>query len=193
MTSNIAESLNTTNLAARDLPITTLLECLCGLLQEWTYTNRKNAQNIFTKLTPTPEEKMTKIYIYSLRVTVKPPNEYLFEVVKEEKSWIVNLKDQTCTCNRFQMDEMPCGHALAMMKEMHLDPYIYCSDYYTTKTWRQTYEATVYPVGNQRTWDVPNYVKEIIVLPPDARVKARRPKKRIIRAAWDTKKQNKCS
>ncbi|XP_062114381.1 uncharacterized protein LOC133825463 [Humulus lupulus] len=128
-----------------------------------------------------------------IRVKVKPSNEYLFEVVKEEKSWIVNLKDQTCTCNRFQMDEMPCGHALAVLKEMHLDPYVYYSDYYTTKTWLQVYEATVYPVGNQRTWDVPNYVKEIIVLPLDARVKVGRPKKRSIRAARETKKQNKCS
>ncbi|XP_062100209.1 uncharacterized protein LOC133806090 [Humulus lupulus] len=193
MTSNIVESLNALNLAAREFPITTLLECLYGLLQECTYTNRKNAQNTFTKLTPIAEEKMTKNYIYSLRLTVKPSNEYLFEVVKEEKSWIVNLKDQTCTCNKFQMDEMPCGHALSMMKEIHLDPYVYCSDYYTTKTWLQTYEAIVYPVGNQRTWDVPNYIKEIIILPSDARVKTWRPKKRRIRAAWETKMQNRCS
>ncbi|XP_062119223.1 uncharacterized protein LOC133832970 [Humulus lupulus] len=124
---------------------------------------------------------------------VKPSYEYLFEVVKKEKSLIVNLIDQTCTCNRFQIDEMSSGHALSMMKKINLDPYNYFSDYYTTKTLLETYEATVYHVGHQRTWDVPAYVKETIVLPPNARVKTGRPKKRRIRAVWETKKQNKCS
>ncbi|XP_062094046.1 uncharacterized protein LOC133800089 [Humulus lupulus] len=124
---------------------------------------------------------------------VKAPNEYLFEVFKDQNSWIVNLKNRTCTCNRFQMDEMPCGHAIAVMKEMNLDPYNYCSHYYTTKTWFETYESTIYSVGNQHNWDVPQYVKDMIVMPPFEKVKAERPKKRRFRAAWENKKQNKCS
>ncbi|XP_062112915.1 uncharacterized protein LOC133824070 [Humulus lupulus] len=145
------------------------------------------------RLTPVAEQALTNNFVYSFRLTVKPANEYPFEVFKEEKSWIVNLKEQICTCKRFQNDEMPCGHALAVMKEMNIDPYDYCSHYYTTKVWLETYNATVYPVGKQQHWELPDFFKDIIVLPPFERVKTGRPKKRIIIASWETKKKNKCS
>ncbi|XP_062103852.1 uncharacterized protein LOC133814968 [Humulus lupulus] len=179
MTSNIAESLNAATMAAREVPITKILECLSGLLQDWTYTNRKLAQKTMTRLTPVEKQALTNNFVYSLRLTVKPANEYLFEVFKEEKSWI--------------KDEMPCGHTLAVMKEMNIDPYDYCSHCYTTKVWLETYDAIVYPVGKQQHWELPNFFKDIIVLPPFERVKAGIPKKRRIIATWETKKKNKCN
>ncbi|XP_062118713.1 uncharacterized protein LOC133832378 [Humulus lupulus] len=162
MTSNIAESLNAATVAAREVPVTKLLECLHGLIQDWTYTNRKLVQKTMTRLTPVAEQALTKNFVYSLRLL-------------------------------FQKDEMPSGHALAVMKEMNIDPYDYCSHYYTTNVWLETYDATMYPVGKQQHWELPNFFKDIIVLPPFERVKAGRPKKRRIIAAWETKKKNKCS
>ncbi|XP_062080194.1 uncharacterized protein LOC133784946 [Humulus lupulus] len=150
MTSNIVESLNAATVETREVLVTTLLECLRGLLQDWTYTNRKLAQKTMTRLTPVAEQALTNNF---------PANEYLLEVFKEDKSWIVNLKERICTCNRFQKDEMPCGHALSVMKEMNIDPYDYCSHYYTTKIWLETYNATVYPVGKQQHWELPTFSK----------------------------------
>ncbi|KAM6590477.1 hypothetical protein CsatA_013082 [Cannabis sativa] len=133
MTSNISESLNAANLAARELPITTLLECLRALVQQWTHTNRTKAHNTFTKLSPTGEDILLKNYTYSLNLEVKATTDYLFEVTRMKESWEVDLEKRTCTCNMFQIDEMPCGHAVAVMREMNMDPYTYCSDYYTKK------------------------------------------------------------
>ncbi|XP_060972649.1 uncharacterized protein LOC115718113 [Cannabis sativa] len=116
MTSNISESLNAANLAARELPITTLLECLRALVQQWTHTNRTKAQNTFTKLSPTGEDILLKNYTYSLNLEVKATTDYLFEVTRMKESWEVDLEKRTCTCNRFQIDEMPCGHAMAVMR-----------------------------------------------------------------------------
>ncbi|XP_062103350.1 uncharacterized protein LOC133814401 [Humulus lupulus] len=88
---------------------------------------------------------------------------------------------------------MLCGHALAVMKEMNIDPYDYCSHYYTTQLLLETYDATVYLVGKQQHWELPDFFKDIIVLSPFERVKAGRPKKRRLIAAWETKKKNKGS
>ncbi|XP_060962130.1 uncharacterized protein LOC133032268 [Cannabis sativa] len=114
MTSNIAESLNAANLAARELPITTLMESLRALIQQWTYTNRKKAQKTTTFLTPTAEKKLVDNFVDSLTENVKPINETMFEVVELTRSWVINLKEKTCSCNRFQLDELPCAHALAV-------------------------------------------------------------------------------
>ncbi|XP_060965465.1 uncharacterized protein LOC133034401 [Cannabis sativa] len=176
MTSNISESLNAANLAARELPITTLLECLRALVQQWTHTNRTKVLNTFTKLSPTGEDILLKNYTYLLNLEVKATTDYLFEVNGMKESWEVDLEKRTCTCNRFQIDEMPCGHAVAVMREMNMDPYTYCSDYYTKKNWLATYSGTVYPIGHQSEWEVPEEVKNIIVLPPHERVKSGRPK-----------------
>ncbi|KAM6554096.1 hypothetical protein CsatB_014858 [Cannabis sativa] len=193
MTSNISESLNAANLAARELPITTLLECLRALVQQWTHTNRTKAQNTFTKLSPTGEDILLKNYTYSLNLEVKATTDYLFEVTRMKESWEVDLEKRTCTCNRFQIDEMPCGHAVAVMREMNMDPYTYCSDYYTKKNWLATYSGTVYPIGHQSEWEVPEEVKNITVLPPHERVKSGRPKTLRRKAGWERDQHNKCS
>ncbi|KAM6598625.1 hypothetical protein CsatA_018234 [Cannabis sativa] len=192
MTSNIAEALNSANLAARETPLTTLMECLRAQMQEWTYNNRKEAQKCTTRLTPSSEKKLIGNYVQSLRLTVKPANQNLFEVIDEDRTRIVNLKERTCTCNRFQKDEMPCNHAVAVMKDLNINTYNYCAQYYTSKAWLQTYEETVYPVGNVREWELPEFFEDIIVLPPKERIKSGRPRKRRMAAAWETKKQNKC-
>ncbi|KAM6599242.1 hypothetical protein CsatA_018851 [Cannabis sativa] len=70
MTSNIAESLNAANLAARELPITTLMESLRALIQQWTYTNKKKAQKTTTFLTPTAEKKLVDNFVDSLTENV---------------------------------------------------------------------------------------------------------------------------
>ena len=97
---------------------------------------------------------------------VKPANQNLFEVIDEDRTRIVNLKEKTCTCNRFQKDEMPCNHAVAVMKDLNINTYNYCAQYYTSKAWLQTYEETVYPVGNVRECELPEFFEDIIVLPP---------------------------
>ncbi|XP_062103307.1 uncharacterized protein LOC133814353 [Humulus lupulus] len=51
MTSNIAESLNSAIVVVRELPICTMLEGLRGLVQQWSWTNRKIANATSTKLT----------------------------------------------------------------------------------------------------------------------------------------------
>ncbi|XP_060960990.1 uncharacterized protein LOC133031496 [Cannabis sativa] len=122
---------------------------------------------------------------------VKPANQNLFEVIDEDRTRIVNLKEKTCTCNRFQKDEMPCNHAVAVMKDLNINTYNYCAQYYTSKAWLQTYEETVYPVGNVREWELPEFFEDIIVLPPKERIKSGRPRKR--RMARLGKQRNKTS
>ena len=77
MTSNIAESLNSAIKNARELPITTLLEYLRGLMQEWTSTNKNIALSTFRKLGKKPEEILNQNYIKSSKLKVSSKY-YLF-------------------------------------------------------------------------------------------------------------------
>ena len=102
------------------------------------------------------------------------------------------MQERKCSCNRFQIDQLPCPHALAILKQMNQDPYKYCSNFYTKETLLATYEETVHPIPNQTTWNIPIQEQQIKVQPPEGRIKAGRPKKRRIKAQWAYTRHNKC-
>ncbi|XP_050217690.1 uncharacterized protein LOC126668543 [Mercurialis annua] len=151
MTSNIAESLNATNIAARELPISTMLEFLRSLLT-----------------------------IYTLSKKTKTP-------------FSVDLEKGTCCCRRFQTDKIPCAHAISVIRKYKNDPLLYCSKYYMKKTYINTYGSTVYPMTNKSTWNTPQEVNDVIVLPPESRTKSGRPKKKRILAGHKKWSKNKCT
>ncbi|XP_049400475.1 uncharacterized protein LOC125864493 [Solanum stenotomum] len=177
MTSNIVESMNTVNNHARDLPILHLLEYMTKLVQDWHYANKINAVETSTELGKKYEEIMKENYTTSQRMTVKPSSDYVYSVVDDEKQFVVNLRERSCTCIRFQIDEMPCPHALAVITFKSMDAYQYCSVYYNKDHLLKTYDICTYPVPNESTWDIPREVLEEVVLPPTGKIRPGRPKR----------------
>ncbi|XP_050211779.1 uncharacterized protein LOC126661941 [Mercurialis annua] len=192
MTSNIAESLNATNIAARELPITTMLEFLRSLVQKWTHANRICARSLKTDMSKVAEDILNENYIRSLHLTVSPANDNIYTVTKTKTPFSVNLETGTCCCRRFQTDRIPCAHAVAVIRKYNKDPLLYCSKYYMKETYVNTYNHTVYPMTNKSTWNTPQEIKDIIVLPPESRTKSGRPKKKRILGGHEKKSKNKC-
>ncbi|XP_055961845.1 uncharacterized protein LOC130015536 [Mercurialis annua] len=193
MTTNVAESLNAKIRGARELPITPLLEYLRALVQEWTYTNRFSAMSTFTSVSKRAENMLHENYIDSLKMKVSKSTDQLSTVYEHDLIFTVDLKEKTCTCRRFQMDKLPCPHAMALLKELHQEPYRYCSEYFGKEMMLKTYEGIVYPVDNQNLPSIPTNVTEKIVLPPHGKTKSGRPKKRRIKGPCESTNQNKCS
>ncbi|XP_074373640.1 uncharacterized protein LOC141713989 [Apium graveolens] len=79
---------------------------------------------------------------------VHPTNDIFFEVHNKDKKYIVDLRSKTYSCNRFQMEHIPCSHAIAILQKSDLDPYDYCSPYYKKETVVAAYNEIVYPVYN---------------------------------------------
>ncbi|XP_062075860.1 uncharacterized protein LOC133779986 [Humulus lupulus] len=155
MTSNTAESLNSAIVAVRELPICTMLECLRALVQRWSWTNRNIANATSTKLTNKHEVILNDNYIYSLKLMLL--NRLLYKLLEG-----------------FQMDQLPCAHAIAVFKEMNQDPYQYCSPYYTKEDMVATYKESVYPLGNEDTWQIPEHIKAVKIHPPEGKIRSYR-------------------
>ncbi|XP_050205775.1 uncharacterized protein LOC126655583 [Mercurialis annua] len=181
MTSNIAESINASLKAARELPISTLLEYVRRLVQEWTYKNRNIALSTGTKLTNRAENELRENYATSMTMKVIPSVTLIYSVEDGGGTMTVKLKEKECSCGRFQIDEIPCPHAIAVLTKFHLDPYQYCSQFFTKENFLKVYEAVVYPVPSKSEWDVPYEVESIEVRPPIVKLPAGRPKKQRIK------------
>ncbi|XP_050223969.1 uncharacterized protein LOC126673758 [Mercurialis annua] len=192
MTSNLAESLNAAILHARELPVTTLLMHLHDLQQEYSYTHRNIAMQTRTTLTPVYEKILSYNYTNSLKLQVKPSTNELITVKDNGRKHTVDMKERTCTCNKFEIDEIPCQHALAILNEMHQEPYKYCSKYYTTASMLATYSETVFPIEKEDEWKIPQEVKDMIVFPPQHMTRTGRPKKRRYKSVTEKSKNANC-
>ncbi|XP_024016554.1 protein FAR1-RELATED SEQUENCE 6-like [Eutrema salsugineum] len=158
-TSNIAESLNKVLSAARGKPIVRLVDDIRSLLTRWFAKRRVNANNMATTLT-TGVEKLLETYITS-----------------------VNLTEKTCTCRRFDLDKIPCVHAIAAADRRKLSPISLCHHYYHTSYLQQAYAVSVMP--RDVALPVPDEVATKICLPPDVRNRPGRPKKIRIKGAFE--------
>ena len=119
--------------------------------------------------------------ILSLYLQVKPCTTTLFQVIEANKTYMVNIHERTCSCKRFDIDEVPCCHALAVIAKRHLKCYDYCSKYYKTETMRATYQQTVHPLPNESEWHLPENL-DILVLPPKSRKPPGRPRKKRVKS-----------
>ncbi|KAK2655658.1 hypothetical protein Ddye_008710 [Dipteronia dyeriana] len=105
--------------------------------------------------------------------------ETMLEMMKDgNKDGLVNLYEKTCSCAKFEVDKLPCRHALAAIRyaKKHLPDY--CRDCYKTTSWVEAYAGTIFPVGHPSDWNIPEDVRSKVVLPPPFRMQAGRPRKK---------------
>ncbi|XP_062114768.1 uncharacterized protein LOC133826006 [Humulus lupulus] len=112
----------------------------------------------------------------SFKYKVDTSNLLIYTVLDFTKSYTVDMKKKTCTCQRFQYDEMHCSRALVVLTKRHVSFYDYCFDYYKKEAFMATYKDNIPPLSDPISWEIPNEIKEIIVLPPKNRRPVGRPK-----------------
>ncbi|KAH0724924.1 hypothetical protein KY284_000789 [Solanum tuberosum] len=75
-----------------------------------------------------------------------PSSEFIFSFYEAGRRYIVCLERKVCSYGRFQLDEIPCAHAIAVLKDKNVtDMYSYCCDYYKSDAIAKTYEIPIVP------------------------------------------------
>ncbi|XP_047259344.1 uncharacterized protein LOC124891730 [Capsicum annuum] len=98
---------------------------------------------------------------------VSTSSTYVYYVYDDGRKYIVCLDRRTCSCGRFQLDEITCEHAIAVLKSKHVvDMKPYCSEFYYPETLRKTYEESMFPMPDKKDWIVLQEVMDEVVLPP---------------------------
>ncbi|KAH0692727.1 hypothetical protein KY285_019824 [Solanum tuberosum] len=158
MTSNIAESINAALVSARELPIFNFLEEVRLMFGRWNHDNKHEAACTFTPLIGKFQKILIENEAMSTRMGVVPSTEYIYNVTDDGRSFLVCLKNKTCSCGKFQHEEILCEHAWAVLKWKSLVADGYCSDLYKPKTVLKIYEIPIYPLPDVAEWVVPEYI-----------------------------------
>ncbi|XP_060211675.1 uncharacterized protein LOC132639224 [Lycium barbarum] len=109
---------------------------------------------------------------------IEPSTEFVYTVHDGQRRFIINLSNKTCSCRMFQLDEIPCPHAWAVIKQKHLVVDDYCSDLFKPETVVKSYDIAVDPLPDEREWKIPKDILDEVVLPLRYKRPPGRPKKR---------------
>ena len=115
MTTNNSESINSVLKEARSYQLIALLEYFRDLLSRWFYKRQELAEKNKNKLPPHVMSVVEARFNESRRYEVKMLNKLQFEVAGEQFSGVVNQSRRTCSCRVYDVDHIPCAHALAMV------------------------------------------------------------------------------
>ncbi|XP_019255188.1 PREDICTED: uncharacterized protein LOC109233780 [Nicotiana attenuata] len=136
----------------------------------WFYERRTTAEGIFRELSNWAEATLEDKIKPAFTFRVLPINRLKFNVKEGDMKFIVDIDKRTCDCSEFQLDEIPCEHAIAAIDSIYQKKSAFCSTYYSRDFWLKTYEGQVNSVGDSTTWVIPDNIKSEITKPPDAKV-----------------------
>ncbi|CAL2256007.1 unnamed protein product [Prunus armeniaca] len=194
MTTNIAESINSVLRFARTLPVVHLIGEIMNLLVKWFTKCRELALKCTTTLCPNfGEKKLRNMLEDAARMNVVKVNNAQFNVLDGHMDGLVDLTNNTCSCRKFQLEQLPCKHVVAVCRFLKVNVYSKASRYYTRKTWMDAYSDSIYPIQLHGMWDIPEDVRSRVVLPPIARVMPGRRKKIRIPSQGEGTIRRKCS
>ena len=149
MITNIAESMNTLLKEGWTIPVLSLLNYIRMILQGWFFERREATEKILTPLTSQANAKIEKCIVKSHRMLVSLADRYVYEVRGGDNVEIVNIREKTCTCMKFDLEQLSCAHALAVCSQAIIKRSRLQSQKYTTDAFRSAYGETIHPVGDQ--------------------------------------------
>ncbi|GJW72014.1 transposase, MuDR, MULE transposase domain protein [Tanacetum coccineum] len=167
MTSNSVELVNALTKDVRKLLITMLMDWFRDLLQKWYYERRdKHEDAPDDELTEWATAKVNARMLKSANWTVKGVDKNkVYEIRDNKKIHVVHLEKGECTCRKWQILGLPCGHVCAMASFAGLSSVTRLAKLlFLNKSLKGTYEGIIYPLQDVSSWHTPHDLQ--VVLPP---------------------------
>ncbi|KAL2893336.1 Protein FAN [Bienertia sinuspersici] len=101
-----------------------------------------------------------------------------FEVDDTEDTYVVNLENKVCNCNRWTLIGIPCWHALACIQMRRLDFEQFIHLVYHVQTYSKAYTPSFRAMPGQHQMEVTPYPRP---LPPPHKKLPRRPSNKKMR------------
>ena len=75
-----------------------------------------------------------------------------YQVSGPSGQYVVNMREFTCSCRLWQLNGIPCTHAIATINKNGQDVSDYVSHYYLRSTMSMLYENVLYPINGMDNW-----------------------------------------
>ncbi|KAL4555306.1 hypothetical protein LXL04_037922 [Taraxacum kok-saghyz] len=180
---NMCETLNSKLVNGRDKPFITCLEFIREYIMKKLVLVQKTVDSSPGPLTSTANKTLEKIKIEAPEYRAVFCGNDKYQVSGHGlEQFVVDMKQQTCSCYRWELTGMPCKHTIAAIWDMRRNneavgiPETWVHPTYWLKTWKEMYAFKVAPINGRLMWE--KSVCPTKLLPPKHHVPIGRPKKR---------------
>ncbi|KAL0015406.1 hypothetical protein SO802_002475 [Lithocarpus litseifolius] len=152
LVNNLSESFNSVILKSRDKPILAMLEWIRVRLMTRLYTKREGIQRYAGKLCPSIQAKLEKLKVESKPFSATPAGSFLYEVASQYERHVVDLVKKTCSCRYWDLNGIPCKHAITAIYTNLETPETYTHPCYHKEAYMEIYKELLPPMPGQLEW-----------------------------------------
>ncbi|XP_028082622.1 uncharacterized protein LOC114283950 [Camellia sinensis] len=175
MCSNAAEPFNLWIREARHLPITQMVDSIRIKIMNQMSKRRRKLPAWLGVLCPKMEARLVKAYNKGRAWIVSQSNDNVYEV-HSYPSVLVDVDRRTCSCFQWQINQLPCAHAMVAIRNSSRDLYDLVELFYYASTYRLSYASSITPIP---TIEKPSFqLDDFVIYPPIIKRPPGRPKKK---------------
>lgn len=189
MWSNMAECFNSWIEKERHLPITQLVDRIRLKMMELMCFRRETAAKWRHVICPKMDEALTNAFQESKSWDVKFCSSDVLEVLCDP-SVMVDIGRRTCSCTQWQLNGVPCVHAVCAIKKSRRALNDCVDRYFHVECYREAYSRSIMPIPT--LWK-PEGVSGATILAPLSKKPPGRNKKKRIRSFGEKVKSIKCT
>ncbi|XP_058214882.1 uncharacterized protein LOC131326208 [Rhododendron vialii] len=195
MTSNAVESFNNWIVEARKLPVLKCVDTIRVQIMTQMCERKQLSRKLNSVLCPEYDAKLREFFNKGRTWTVFGSSDEVFEV-SSLPAVVVDIRNRTCTCCRWQLYGFPCVHAFTALQKNGIDVSNYIDPLYTADAFRFCYDCPIHPVPISTLGVAPvsenSAVILPLILPPKTRRPRGRPKVARIRSRGEKVRQIRC-
>ncbi|KAL5573267.1 hypothetical protein UlMin_022864 [Ulmus minor] len=145
----MVESLNSILVTAREFPYVALLDVIQEKMSKWWNERQIVSMSLTSPLTPNRENELRPRFTGLNDLLTIQLNPITYQVKGGEINAVVDIFNKKCSCKVFDIDRLPCAHAIAATLHAQVGVYSLVSPYYTKEYYMLAYQQTIYPVASQ--------------------------------------------
>ncbi|XP_062080604.1 uncharacterized protein LOC133785374 [Humulus lupulus] len=150
---NMCESFNSAILEAKDKDVVMLLEKIRFWLMVRFCKKRESINKWRDGISKQIWDLLEKKKEVAKKYHTNRADAFNFQVTHEtDGSFVVDLIALTCTCWKFELNGLPCSHAVAAIWKRGLNVLDYVHDYYKKESFIHAYEVVVQPMPSSGKW-----------------------------------------
>ncbi|XP_059306239.1 uncharacterized protein LOC132057629 [Lycium ferocissimum] len=170
MTTNIVESVNAMFNVEREFPINARFDAINRRFAEKFHERCMDLIDSPTTFVPSALKFFFQNLSTGNKLLAHQIANYKFKIIGHGIVTI-DLQSRSCTCRVFDLDKIPCPHAMAALRVQYGDDfgrriYDYSSPYYKVENYIIAYCEEIYPVPSEESWEVPLEILEREIPPP---------------------------
>ena len=95
---------------------------------------------------------MEKLKVESKPFSTTPAGSFLYEVASQYEKYVVDLVKKTCNCRYWDLNGIPCKHAIIVIYTNIETPEAYTHPCYHKETYMEIYKDVLPPMPGQSEW-----------------------------------------